>query len=212
MENIRHQISPVENSYKSFDVHEEIAHKSEALNGSDLKNYILYPDSTVIQSASLKNEFGTCAPEMQSEVSLRENEIVFEKTPSNPSNTSIRKLNSSAPTKIPVLAWALLFIGVALLAAAIVFGIIFLVLSGSLIGAPLYFGLMVIAGILFLVLATQTAMAPLNHQPNPPNTRYQKEAPKREKEPREPLKKGDKIFMAIMAGLLLIIGISLLSY
>lgn len=118
---------------------------------------------------------------------------------------------SNSPTRIPLLAWALLFLGCILIALAIVLGLIYLAVNGALIGAPLYMGVLLLAGVIFLVLATRTALAPLNSQP-PPDPRTETEEPKREKKEREPLKENDKIFLGVIAGLILIIAISLLSY
>lgn len=121
-------------------------------------------------------------------------------------------IDRMSPTRIPTLAWILLYIGIALVVLGIVLGIMFFVANGSFIGAPLYIILALISGILFLVFATQTALAPLNSQPTPPEPRYEKEEPKKEKQERQPLQKRDKIFLAVIAGLIAIIGFSLLIY
>ncbi|MCR9171725.1 MAG: hypothetical protein NXI10_04485 [bacterium] len=117
-----------------------------------------------------------------------------------------------SPTRIPTLAWILLYIGLALLALGITLAIIFFVANGSFIGAPLHILLTFVAAVLFLIWATQTALAPLKSEPAPPDPRYEKEEPKKEKPERAPLDKRDKIFLGVIAGLLLIIGISLLSF
>lgn len=122
------------------------------------------------------------------------------------------KLDAMSPTRVPILAWILLGIGILLVSVALVLGIIYLVVNGALIGAPLYLGLMLVGGIIFVILATQTAMASMKPQPSAPDPRYQREEPKREKKEREPLNKSDKIFLAVIGGLALIIGITLFTF
>lgn len=134
-----------------------------------------------------------------------------EKQPFASSGIQFSKISAS-PTRIPTLAWVLLIIGLALLALAIIAGIAFLISTGSLIGTPSYVIVSLLAGVLFLILATQTALAPLQPQRNHPDPRYEKEEPQREKKERQPLEKGDKIFIAVAAGIFAIIGIALLAF
>ncbi|XOV66894.1 MAG: hypothetical protein ACFHU9_14805 [Fluviicola sp.] len=122
------------------------------------------------------------------------------------------KSGASSPTRIPILAWVLLFVGCALIAMGLLFGLVYLFSSGSLIGAPLYLGLFLLSGILFIVLATRTALAPLNSQPSPPDPRLRKQETERVKKEREPLKKNDKIFLGVIGGIIAVILISLLSF
>lgn len=119
---------------------------------------------------------------------------------------------AQSPTRVPMLAWILLIVGSILLVLGITLAIIFLITSGSLIDAPFFILAAVVAGILFLVLAAKTALSTFNSQPSSPDPRFEKEEPKKEKKERQPLKKGDKIFLAVITGLILIIGVVLLSY
>ncbi len=130
----------------------------------------------------------------------------------HPSSYSRFRMKSLSPTRVPALAWTLLFLGILLVTLAIIFGLIYLVINGSLIGAPLYLGIMLLGGIISLALATRTALASMNTQPSPPDPRVEREEPKEEKKERQPLKKGDKIFIAVAVGLLVLLGIVVITY
>ena len=148
------------------------------------------------------------------EATLKEHTRPFKQIVHHSKKEPLRKEQShqASPTRVPTLAWALLIAGLAFLGLGIALAIIFLILNGSLIGAPFYILATIIAGILFLILATRTALSTFDSQPSAPDPRYEKQEPKKEKKERQPLKKGDKIFLAVVAGLALIIGIVLLSY
>lgn len=120
--------------------------------------------------------------------------------------------HQNSPTRAPTLAWVLLFIGLTLLAIGIVAAIIFAIINLTFIGLPLQYSLALIAGILILILATGVALSNMGPQPSSPDPRYEKQEPKKEKKERQPLKKNDKIFLAIIGFVALGVLIAILSF
>lgn len=116
-----------------------------------------------------------------------------------------------SPPKIPVTAWVFLALGVILLGAGLVIALAFAVVNSTLIGLPTPVILMIAVGVVFLILAYNRAVNPTRRQtvPRDPPTKSKEEFEKKE---RQPMKKGDKIFLAVIGALLLGIGITLIVY
>ncbi len=116
------------------------------------------------------------------------------------------------PTRVPTLAWALLILGLSLLAIGVIAALIFAIINLTFIGLPFGYTLAIISGIIILILATGVALSSMRSQPSPPDPRYVEQEPKREKKERKPLAKNDKIFLAIIGGLVAGILISILTF
>jgi Na+-transporting methylmalonyl-CoA/oxaloacetate decarboxylase gamma subunit len=122
------------------------------------------------------------------------------------------KQQNFGPKRVPILAIGLLTIGIILLATGIIAALIFAAINLTFIGLPFLFVLSLIAGILLLLIATSIAMSSMETQPKSVDPRYEKEEPKKEKKEREPLKKNDKIFLAVIAGVIIGLVFAILAF
>ncbi|GAB5416462.1 MAG: hypothetical protein Crog4KO_09510 [Crocinitomicaceae bacterium] len=126
------------------------------------------------------------------------------------SSPDTRRLRPSP--RVPTLAWALLIAGLLLLAIGVLAALIFAIINLTFIGLPFGYTLAIISGIIILILAVSVAFSNTRPQPSPPDPRYVKQEPKREKKERKPLAKNDKIFLAIIGGVVVGILLAILAF
>jgi len=127
-------------------------------------------------------------------------------------NESERKIphEPMSPPKPPLTAYILLIIGAILVGGGLILLLVFAIINSTLIGLPSPITVMILVGIAFLILAYRSAVnaEQKEKQWTPPV----KEQPKEEKKERKPLKRGDKIFLAIIGALIAVIGVALIVY